>query len=798
MDHIDQNTLTDKRRRALLTGLDISEQNTSPLVASVIEQRERLAHTNTAEPLAPKEHEQPKRQKRPLTAWKMLQAGLQNAWRRKVPQLAQMTDAECGAACLAMVLSYYGRKTSVSEIRERCGVGRDGLSARSIVRAARDYGMRVRAVSLQENDFRFVSLPAIVHWEFNHFLVVERWSPKCVDVVDPALGRRRMTAEEFDLGFTGVVIILEPGAQFIRHNPAPQLSLRTYVARYVKQAPMTLVQVIAASLLLQLFGLVVPILTKVVVDQIIPLQMNNTLTLLGVGMLLLLLSQLVTTLLRASLLIYLQARVDTSMMLSFFEHLLALPQHFFQQRSSGDILSRLSSNTVIRDTLSNQLVSTALDGSFVTVYLLILFWQSSSFGMLVLLIGLLQVILLLSTNRPIRNLAIRELMAQGKSQGYVAEALNGILTLKAAGAEQRALQHWSNLFFEQLNVSMRRNYLSSLIDTAMTMLRAFSPLALLWIGATQVINGSMQVGTMLALNALATAFLTPLSSLVSSGQKLQLVHSHLERIADVVEAEPEQHVQFVHQPPKLTGRITLENISFRYDAQSPDVLHNICVQIEPGQKVAIVGRTGSGKSTLGRLLLGLHLPTQGEVLYDGIPLRYLNYQAVRAQFGVVMQDANVFSGSIRQNIAFNDPGISMERVIQAAQAAALHEDVMRMPMGYETFVSERGSALSGGQRQRLALARALAHAPAILLLDEATSHLDVVIEQIVERNINALACTQIIIAHRLSTIRHADLILVLDQGTIVERGRHQELLQRNGYYAKLIQSQLENGEMKSV
>lgn len=794
MSGIDQHMLTDKQRKALMVELDIAEQNTSPLLASVIEQREHIARMNTTglAPLVSGSHEPPKRSAHPPTAWPL---ALQNLWLRRVPELTQMSAVECGAACLAMILSFYGRMSSISEIREQCGVGRDGLSALTLVRAARYYGMRVRAVSLQENDFRFVSLPAIVHWEFNHFLIVEHWSPRWVEVVDPAQGRRRMSAQEFDRGFTGVVIMLEPGEHFIRHNPTARPSLRTYAASYVKQAPMIFVQIIGASLMLQLFGLVVPILTKVVVDQIIPFQMNSALTLLGVGMLLLLLSQTVTTLLRASLLIYLQARVDTHMMLSFFEHLLALPQHFFQQRSSGDILSRLSCNTVIRDTLSNQLVSTALDGSFVMVYLFILFWQAPSFGLLVLMIGLLQVILLLSTNRPIRNLAARELAAQGKSQGYVAEALNGITTLKAAGAEQRALQHWSNLFFEQLNVSVRRNYLSSLIDTAMTLLRTFSPLVLLWLGTIQVINGSMQVGTMLALNLLATTFLTPLSSLVSSGQKLQLVHSHLERIADVMEAEPEQNPQFAHHPPRLSGRIALEQVSFRYDAHSPDVLRTICVHIEPGQKVAIVGRTGSGKSTLGRLLLGLYLPTEGEILYDGIPLRYLNYQAVRTQFGVVLQESCIFSGSIRQNISFNDPEMSMERIIKAAQAAAIHDDIMQMPMGYETFVSERGSALSGGQRQRLALARALAHSPAILLLDEATSHLDVVTEQLVERNINTLACTQIIIAHRLSTIRHADLILVLDQGAIVERGTHQELLRQDGYYARLIQSQLETGEV---
>ena len=714
-----------------------------------------------------------------------------------MPQIMQLSGVECGAACLAMILSYYGRRTSVSEIRERCGLGRDGLSALSIVRAARDYGLRVRAVSLQKNDFRFVRLPAIIHWTFDHYVVLERWSANSVHVVDPGAGRLRFTAEEFESSFTGVVILLEPGPQFIRHNPLPRVTVRSYVANCVKQAPWAFVQILAASLLLQLFGLAVPLLTEVVVDHVIPFHLQSVIMLLGVGVLILLLSQLVTTLLRALLLVYLQARVDMYMMLRFFEHLLELPLRFFQQRSSGDILARLNSNTVIRDTLSNQLVSTVLDGGFVIVYLFILFWQSRFFGLLVLVIGLLQVLLLIAANRPLSELSARELLVQGRSQGYVTEALVGVVSLKAAGAEPRAFQHWSNLFFEQLNVSLRFNTLLSVINTVLTLLRTFSPLLLLWVGMIQVLTGSMSVGTMLALNALAVAFLTPLGSLVSSGQQLQLVRSHLERLTDVMEAEPEQNMQFVHQPPRLTGRIALDHVSFRYDGQVDDVLKDIDLTIEPGQRVAIVGRTGSGKSTLGKLLLGLYLPIQGEVVYDGIPLRYLNYQAVRAQFGVVMQEATVFSGTIHQNIAFNDPNMPMERVVRAAQLAAFHEDIMSMPMQYETSISEQGSALSGGQRQRLALARAVAHSPVLLLLDEATSSLDVVTEQVVEENLGMLACTQIVIAHRLSTVRNADMILVLDKGVIVERGTHQELLRRNGYYAKLVQSQFAHKEVQA-
>lgn len=716
---------------------------------------------------------------------------------RRVPQLSQMTMVECGAACLAMILSYYGRKTSVSEVSTHCDIGRDGLSALNIVKAARSYGMRVRAISLPRNDFRYVQLPAIVHWEFNHFVVVERWSSHHVDIVDPAAGRRRLSAAEFDAGFTGITIMLEPGTQF-DHKAMPRtITLRSYLLQYIQQTPLTLLQILGASLILQVIGLMSPLLSKFLLDDVLPFKEANIMGMLALGMILIVLSQVVTSLLREWLLAYLRARLDTYMMVNFFEHLLSLPYSFFQKRSSGDLLTRLASNTAIRDTLSSQLISTLLDVSTVVTYLCILFWQSQAFGLLTIAIGAIDAIVLLSTTRPIRELMNRELAAQGKAQGYTAEALAGIATLKAAGAEQRALERWSNLFFDQLNISIRRSYITAIIGAAMSTLRSFSSLALLWLGATQVLNGSLSIGTMFALNTLAASFLSPLSSLVSSGQQLQLVHSHLERIADVTETEPEQDIQIVRQPPKLSGGIQLSQVSFRYSPDTPLILHSLNLTIRAGQKIAIVGRTGSGKSTLGKLLLGLYLPTEGVISYDGIPLQTLNYQEVRRQFGVVLQDSSVFSGSILQNITLNYPNMSVEQAALAAEMAAIHDDIVQMPMGYETFVSEGGSALSGGQRQRLALARALASTPSILLLDEATSHLDVLTEQRVEHNLQQLACTQIIIAHRLSTIRNADLILVLDQGTIVEQGNHSELLARNGYYAHLMmQQQLEQSRLR--
>ncbi|GHO99700.1 NHLP family bacteriocin export ABC transporter peptidase/permease/ATPase [Reticulibacter mediterranei] len=734
---------------------------------------------------------------RKLSALKR-QNGPSRILHRRVPVIIQMSEVECGAACLAMILSYYGRHTRIVEIRQRIGIGRDGLSAFDLVNAARNYGLHVRAISLRNSYMHGLHLPAIIHWEFNHFLVVERWTSTHVDVVDPAQGHRRLTAEEFDAGFTGVVLLIEPNISFVRQAPKARATLYTYIVQYIKQSPTILFQILVASIVLQVLGLSVPLFTKIVVDQIIPFNIREIMPILGVGMLFLLLSQLVMVSLRSCLLIYLQARIDLQIFPQFFEHLLSLPLSFFQQRSNGDILTRIESNLTIRDLLSTQLISTFLDGSTVLVYFVILLTQARGYGFLVLLIGVLQVLLLLSSASPLRSLSLRELAAIGHTQGYVAEALSGIVTLKAAGAERRSFKQWSNLFVQQLNTSVRRRYFSALLSNLTRLLSTLTPSALLWWGTLLVLNGSMELGTMLALNTLAVALLSPLGSLVSGGMQLQIVRSHLERLSDVVEAEVEQDSQHVRQPPRLKGAITLEHVSFGYDRLSPLVLKDINVHIAAGETVAIVGPTGSGKTTLGKLLLGLYAPTTGEIRYDDIPLYSLNYQDVRMQFGSVMQEASIFSGSIRHNIALNNPDLDMEHIQNAARAAAIHDEIMSMPMGYETLVSEGGSALSGGQRQRLALARALAHSPAILLLDEATSSLDMKTERIVEQHLSSLTCTQIIIAHHLNTIRNADTILVLENGQLVEQGTHQQLLQRQGYYAELLHAQLASGEIRGV
>ncbi len=708
--------------------------------------------------------------------------------RQRLPWVRQMGLADCGAACLAMVLAYHGKQVPLDELRQMTSTNRDGVDALAITQAAQRYGLRARGVTADIDDLEHLPPATILHWDFTHFVVFERLRRNGVQVMDPALGRRRLSMEVFRRSYTGVAITFEPGEDF-------QISkLRTggtwrYLRPLLGQSR-RLTRVLLGSVLLRLLALALPLLTGVLVDEIVPRNDRHLLLVIGAAMAGVVGYFFLATLLRSHLLLQLRTHLDVRLTTAFVEHLVDLPYAFFLGRSAGDLMMRLQSNTVVREFLTTGTISALIDGSLASLYLVLLVLLSPPLAALVLGLALLQVMVLVLARRRNQHLMSESLQVQAKSQSYTYELLAGIESLKAAGAERRAAEHWERLFIDQVNVALHRGRLEALVDTVTGTLQLGSPLAILVYGGFQVLNGSLSLGTMLAAAALATGFLAPLATLIENGLKLQLLRSYMERISDVLDAEREQEGQEVTTAHRLSGRVRAEGVSFAYGPLAPVVVKDVSLEVQPGQLLGIAGRSGSGKSTLARLLLGMYAPTSGRILFDGRDLAELELRSLRRQFGIVTQRPYLFGATIRQNIALSNPEMADQMVVDAAKLACIHDDIVAMPMGYDTLLVDGGASLSGGQQQRIALARALAHRPTVLLLDEATSDLDGATEQAVHDNLSALGCTRIVITHRLSTIVDADLIAVMEGGRIVQRGSHEELMVLPGAYREQVVAQL--------
>ncbi|HEY6121404.1 MAG TPA: peptidase domain-containing ABC transporter, partial [Pyrinomonadaceae bacterium] len=712
---------------------------------------------------------------------------------RRYPALLQLSETDCGAACLSMILRYFGKHVSINRLRDLANVSREGSSLYSLSEAAEALGFHTRGIKASYEHLEKVELPAIAHWEGFHYVVLYEVKPDRVVIADPAIGLRKLKREEFEKGWTGYLLLLDPTPK-LEQVEESKTSFGRFLPLLRPYRPL-LFEIFLASLVLQLFGLATPIFTQVIVDQVLVHKSISMLNVLLVGMLLIAVFQTATTALRYYLLVHTTRRIDMQMVVEFYRHVLSLPMRFFEERKVGDILKRFNENARIRDFLTGRALSVTLDCLMIFVYLGLMFYYSVKLTALAL-VFIPGYVILTVVATPIFKRQYREAFEKAaEADSQMVESVTGVGTVKAAAAERSIRWKLEGLIVKSLNVQFRSALTGMTTISVGNLLQTLNTIFLFWYGARLVINSELSVGQLVAFNLLVGSVTRPILSVVDLWREVQEINIAFERLNDVFDAKPEEDptAHGLIKMPRIRGHIRFDNVTFRYPTR-PDqnALQNLSLEILPGQTVALVGRSGAGKTTFANMLLRLHQPNEGRIYIDGHDLRQVSINSLREQIGVVPQDVFLFSGTIRENIAFGDADAPLEQVVGAAMLAGAHEFVSELPLGYETKIGERGQSLSGGQKQRIAIARALFKKPRILVFDEATSALDTESERAIQQNLDQILKdrTTLIIAHRLSTVRNADVIVVMDRGTIREIGSHYRLMEEKGIYYYLNSQQL--------
>ncbi|MDM4768471.1 peptidase domain-containing ABC transporter [Pelomonas sp. SE-A7] len=690
---------------------------------------------------------------------------LQWGKRRRLPLLLQTEAAECGLACLAMVAGAHGHHVGLAELRARFAISLKGCTAADLVRMADGLGLACRALRAEPAHLARLQLPCILHWDFKHFVVLAEVQGDQAVLHDPAHGRRTMAISELSRHFTGVALELRPGADFQTKAAAPAPSLRQLLGR-VQGLHRALGQALLLAVLLELLTLLSPFLLQWTVDGVLVGADHDLLYTLGAGFALLVLLQVAVGTLRSWAVLALSASLNLQWLSNVFAHLLRLPQAWFDKRSLGEIWSRFGSVQQIQRTLTTRFVEAVLDGLMVLLTLAMMWLYSPRLSGLALLAVAGYGLLRWAFYRPLREATEEALIHEARQNGFFVESMRGAAAIKLLNAEPARSARFSNLVVEQMNASLATRRLELWMGVSHKLLFGLERVAIVCLGAWLVLERELSVGMLFAFLAYKEQFSLRLAGLIDKGVELAMLKLQGQRLADIVLSAPEAKGGALPLPEGAT--LELREVTFRYADGEPEVIKGCSFTVAPGESVALTGPSGCGKTTLMKLMLGMHEPQSGQVLINGTPLAKLGLQSWRSAVGAVLQDDQLFAGSIADNISFFEPGADPAWVRECARLACVAEEIEALPMGYQSLVSDMGSSLSGGQRQRILLARALYKKPQFLLLDEATSALDVDRERQLNASLRQLPLTKIVIAHRPETIASAQRVIALQGGRVAQ------------------------------
>ena len=698
----------------------------------------------------------------------------------RLPLILQNEAAECGLACLAMVASYYGYSSEMTELRRRLAVSLKGVTLKDLIHMADRLGFSSRPVRLELDELSLLKTPCILHWDLNHFVVLKRVGRDGIEIHDPASGIRHVPLGLVSKQFTGVALELTPVAAFEPAQAPPRIRLRSVLGRMVGLRT-SVARVFLLALTIEVLAVISPFFLQWVVDHALLAGDRDLLLILAVGFWLLMLVRTAILAMRGWVLMELRASLTVQGRSNLFTHLINLPAAYFEARYLGDIMSRFGSQDTIMQVLTADAIEAVLDGLLVSVTLAIMFLFAPGLAALVVVGAALYGLLRWAWYAPLRHATQEAIVWAARRDSHFLETLRGIKTIKLFNGQERRRAHWLNLLVETVNRQLTTQSLGLRFRIGNSLVIGTLAILVVWLGAQQVMSNTMTIGMLLAFLAYKDQFLGRVSNLIDRGADLTMLRLHGERLADIALTPPEAREDWVNdrEPSAPFDSLSQDrplgvetrNLRFRYGDTEPWVLDGLSLRVEPGESVAIVGASGCGKTTLLKILASLLPPVSGELLVNGEPLARIGSTRWRSMTGVVMQDDRLFAGSLADNICFFSEDPDRRRIVECARLAALHDEIVAMPMGYHTLIGDMGDVLSGGQKQRVLIARALYRRPAVLLLDEATNHLDVANEQAIRAAIRALRMTRIIVAHRPETISSADRVINLAQGRVDDRIR---------------------------